>query len=150
MFSALQRFNVLEMSTSPFIVLLVEDDENDALLLQRAFHRARLTSLLRVVPDAEQAMAYLEREELPPSLLLLDLNLPRTSGLELLEWLRSKSAPLKDLPVIVLTSSRDTDDIDKAYELGANSYMAKPNGNFDGLAEMVKEFNESAALKKRP
>lgn len=133
------------MSDSPFIVLLVEDDTNDALLLQRAFHRAKLTSLLRVVPDAEQAMAYLEGAEAVPALLLLDLNLPRTSGLELLEWLRQKPAPLKDLPVIVLTSSRDTDDIDKAYDLGANSYMAKPNGNFDGLAEMVKEFTPSAS-----
>ncbi len=133
------------MSVSPFIVLLVEDDTNDALLLQRAFHRAKLTSLLRVVSDAEQAMAYLEGEEAVPSLLLLDLNLPRTSGLELLDWLRQRPAPLKDLPVIVLTSSRDTEDIDKAYDLGANSYMAKPNGNFDGLAEMVKEFTSSAS-----
>ena len=102
-------------------------------------------------------MAYLEQklpfdkseESPPPSLLLLDLNLPRTSGLELLEWLRKKSAPLKDLPVIILTSSRDTEDIDRAYALGANSYMAKPSGNFDGLAEMVKEFNQPVAAKKR-
>lgn len=138
------------MNAIPFNVLLVEDDSNDALLLRRAFHRARLTSLLQVVSNADEAMAYLEHkppfnnnaDENPiPSLLLLDLNLPGTSGLELLEWLRKQPAPLKDLPVIILTSSRDTDDIDRAYALGANSYMAKPNGDFDGLAEMVKEFN---------
>jgi CheY-like chemotaxis protein len=136
------------MSATPFNVLLVEDDANDALLLRRAFHRARLASLLRVVSDAEQAMAYLEQkppfdkldENPTPSLLLLDLNLPGTSGLQLLEWLRTQPAPLKDLPVIILTSSRDTDDIDRAYELGATSYMAKPSGDFDDLAEMVKEF----------
>ena len=140
------------MSVAPFNVLLVEDEANDALLLQRAFHRAHLTSLLRVVSDAEQAMAYLERkapfnnvEEHPlPSLLLLDLNLPGTSGLEMLEWLRKQPAPLKELPVIILTSSRDTEDIDRAYALGATSYMAKPNGDFDGLAEMVKEFSPQA------
>lgn len=140
------------MSVTPFIVLLVEDEANDVLLLRRAFHRARLTSLLQVVSDAEQAMAYLKHEppfenlnENPePSLLLLDLNLPGTSGLQLLEWLRAQPAPLKDLPVIILTSSRDTDDIDRAYELGATSYMAKPSGDFDGLAEMVKELNPSA------
>lgn len=140
------------MTLAPFTVLLVEDDTNDALLLQRAFHRARLTSLLQVVSNAEQAMAYLEQkapfekadEHPAPSLLLLDLNLPGTSGLELLEWLRKQSAPLKDLPVIILTSSRDTEDIDHAYALGANSYMAKPNGNFDGLAEMVKKFTTQA------
>ncbi|MEO7298602.1 MAG: response regulator [Verrucomicrobiota bacterium] len=139
------------MSTTPFTVLLVEDEANDALLLQRAFHRANLTSLLRVVTDGEQAMIFLEsvveKSQEIPSLVLLDLNLPRTSGLEVLEWLRQKPAPLKDLPVIVLTSSRDTDDIDKAYALGANSYMAKPSGNFDGLAQMVKEFD---ALSKKP
>lgn len=139
------------MSTAPFTVLLVEDEANDALLLQRAFHRANLTSLLRVVTDGEQAMIFLEsvveKSQEIPSLVLLDLNLPRTSGLEVLEWLRQKPAPLKDLPVIVLTSSRDTDDIDKAYSLGANSYMAKPSGNFDGLAQMVKEFD---ALSKKP
>lgn len=137
------------MSATPFIVLLVEDDANDALLLQRAFHKAKLTSLLRVVSDAEEAMAYLESDQPVPSLLLLDLNLPRTSGLELLEWLRKKPAPLKVLPVIVLTSSRDTEDIDKAYEHGANSYMAKPNGNFEGLADMVKELVPSFAAKKK-
>jgi CheY-like chemotaxis protein len=138
------------MNTPPLTVLLVEDDSNDALLLQRAFHRAKLTSLLRVVSDAESAMKYLERkppfneatENPTPSLLLLDLNLPRTSGLALLEWLRKKSPPLRDLPVIILTSSRDTNDIDKAYALGANSYMAKPSGNFDGLAEIVKNLNQ--------
>ena len=138
------------MSTFPLTVLLVEDDANDALLLQRAFHRAKLTSLLRVVTDAEQAMAYLENDGNPtPSLLLLDLNLPRVSGLELLEWLRKKEDPLKDLPVIVLTSSRDTEDIDQAYALGANSYMAKPNGNFDGLAQMVKELDQAIVTKKK-
>lgn len=141
------------MTDSPFIVLLVEDEVNDALLLQRAFHRANLTSLLRVVTDAEQAMTYLENcsdgTNPMPSLLLLDLNLPRTSGLKLLEWLRKKESPVKNLPVIVLTSSRDTDDIDQAYALGANSYMAKPNGNFDGLAQMVKEFGQSPVEKKR-
>ncbi|MEO6184219.1 MAG: response regulator [Verrucomicrobiota bacterium] len=143
------------MNTSPFTVLLIEDDLNDALLLQRAFYRAKLTSLLRVLTDAEQAMAYLQRvpdldggEGNPmPSLVLLDLNLPGTSGLQMLEWLRKQPGELKNLPVIVLTSSRDTNDIDQAYALGANSYMAKPSGNFDGLAQMVKSFDSSFPQK---
>ncbi len=137
------------MSTAPFTVLVVEDDANDTLLLERAFHRANLTSLLRVVPDAEQVMAYLESEDSVPSVLLLDLNLPRTSGLDLLEWLRKKPAPLNNLPVIVLTSSRDTGDIDRAYALGANSYMAKPSSNFDGLAQMLKDFDQASRTKPR-
>ena len=130
---------------SQYCILLVEDDSNDSLLLQRAFRRANLPHLLRVVADGEQAMAYLtgqdpytDRDENPfPVLVLLDLKLPRKSGLEVLAWLRQQSE-LKDLPVVVLTSSRQTSDIDAAYALGANSYMAKPEGNFDDLAQMVK------------
>ncbi|MEO6034178.1 MAG: response regulator [Verrucomicrobiota bacterium] len=128
------------MNPPPFTVLLVEDDDNDTLLLHRAFHRANLTSLLRVGRDAEAAMSYLGGEAYPPSLLLLDLNLPRTSGLELLQWFRGQSAPLKDLPVIVLTSSRDEEDIKHAYSLGAESYLAKPRGNFKGLLRLLEEM----------
>lgn len=135
------------MSTTPYTILLVEDESNDAILLERAFRRANLAPNLKVVTDGEQAVEYLEgkgqfgdRSQFPiPSLMLLDLKLPRRSGLEVLEWIRKQDA-LKELPVIVLTSSRHTDDIDKAYDLGATSYMAKPEGNFDGLAEMVKKL----------
>ncbi len=145
------------MNTAPLTVLLIEDDLNDALLLQRSFYRAKLTSLLRVVTDAEQAMTYLQQvpnldgdECNPmPSLILLDLNLPGTSGLQMLEWLRQQPGDLKRLPVIILTSSRETNDIDQAYALGANSYIAKPNGNFDDLAQMVKSFDAVIPDEKR-
>ncbi|MDB6056023.1 MAG: two-component system response regulator [Verrucomicrobiales bacterium] len=131
--------------TGDYPILLVEDDSNDSLLLQRAFRRAALTNLLQVVTNSEEAVDYLlgekhyqDRAIYPlPRLLILDLKLPGMSGLELLKWIRSE-AKLKDLSVIILSSSRQTDDIDRAYELGATSYMAKPEGNFDGLAEMVK------------
>jgi CheY-like chemotaxis protein len=135
------------MNGSNFHVLLVEDDSNDALLLQRAFRRAGLMTLLHIVRNGEEAMAYLknegdfqdEQKHPTPSLILLDLKLPGKSGLDVLQWMRKEGPEeLRQLPVIILTSSRQTDDIDRAYDLGAHSYMAKPEGNFDGLAEMVQ------------
>lgn len=134
-------------------ILLVEDDSNDVLLLQRAFRRAGLTHALQVVSDGDQAVAYLggdgqfaDRTKHPlPALILLDLKLPRRSGLEVLEWLRNQPPEIKSLPVIVLTSSRLSEDVDRAYGLGANSYMAKPSGNYDGLAEMVKNLEKKKA-----
>jgi CheY-like chemotaxis protein len=140
------------MSASAFHILLVEDDSNDALLLQRAFRRAQLASALHIVSDGEQAIAYLsgeggfENRELHPlpALVLLDLKLPGKSGLDVLAWVR-KQAGLNDVAVIILTSSRQNSDVDQAYELGAVSYLAKPEGNFDGLAEMVKNLDNAAS-----
>jgi CheY-like chemotaxis protein len=129
-------------------ILLVEDDSNDALLLQRALRRAQIDYPVQVVTDGDQAICYLsgkapfaDRAQHPlPALVLLDLKLPRKPGLEVLAWIRNQRQEIKEIPVIVLTSSRHTVDIDQAYALGANSYMAKPEGNFDGLAEMVKHL----------
>ena len=125
-------------------ILLVEDEPGDVLLIRRAYRRANLASPLQVVGDGEAAVAYLagqdayaDRRQYPlPALVLLDLKLPRKSGLEVLAWLRAQPA-LKRLPVVVLTSSRERGDVDRAYELGANSYLVKPVG-FDTLQEMIQ------------
>jgi len=112
-------------------ILYVEDNEGDIFLLQHAFETAGVTNTLDIVRDGEQAMRYLTESvnpgfrSLPPSLVLLDLNLPRISGLELLKWIRSQTA-LKAVVVIVFTSSEDARDIRTAYDLGANSYVLKP------------------------
>jgi len=143
------------MNPPVYMILLVEDDSNDALLLQRAFRRASISENLRVVSDGDQALAYLsakppfeDRHQNPfPSLVLLDLKLPGKSGLEVLAWIRNQDNELKELPVIVLTSSRQKQDIDQAYALGAHSYMAKPEGNFDELAEMVKAINPNSSVE---
>ena len=139
------------MNTAQNTVLVVEDDSNDVLLLQRAFRKGGLTHLLQVVHDGEEAILYLsgeapytDRSKYPlPALMLLDLKMPRKSGLEVLDWLRKQTNELKNLPVIVLTSSRLTEDVDRAYALGANSYMAKPSGNYEGLADMVKNLEKT-------
>jgi DNA-binding response OmpR family regulator len=105
--------------------------------------------------DGDAALNYLagrppydDRTRYPiPSLVLLDLKLPRRSGLEILQWMREQE-DLKSIPVIILTSSQQSLDIDRAYELGANSYLVKPVG-FDGLLEMVKAIGMYWVLLNR-
>jgi len=135
------------MTDKPYTILLVEDDPNDVLLIQRAFRKSDVANPIQVVGDGEEAIAYLsgrgpyaDRERYPlPVLLLLDLKLPRKSGFEVLEWLRQQPG-LKRLPVAVLTSSAETPDINRAYDLGANSYLVKPV-RFEGLLRMVQTLN---------
>lgn len=132
------------MVLSDFTILMVEDDPNDILLTQRAFMQASLVNPLRVVRDGEAALQYLggqgafaDRTRHPlPSLVLLDLELPKRSGLEILGFIRSEAA-LRRTPVIVLTSSGENADVRKACALGANSHLVKPVG-FDGLVETIK------------
>ena len=127
-------------------ILLAEDDPNDVLLIQRAFQKAGLRDALKVTRDGGQAIDYLaghgmyaDRERFPlPFLLLLDLKMPGTGGFEVLQWVR-KEPELKRLLVVVLTSSNLQTDVDRAYELGANSYLVKPV-SFEGLIELVKSL----------
>ena len=115
------------------IILLVEDNEDDVFLTERAFAQAGCTNLLRVVMDGEEAVNYLagegkfaDRAEHPfPSLILLDLKLPYRSGLEILSWMRSNGI-LGKTTVAVLTSSNEPNDLKRAYELGTNTYLVKP------------------------
>jgi CheY-like chemotaxis protein len=129
------------------IILLVEDNPQDVLLIQRAFRKANLTIPLQVVNDGEAAVHYLSGEGLYgdrldyplPVLILLDLKLPRKSGAEVLAWLRQQPQ-LKRLPVVVLTSSKEYADINNVYDLGVNAYMVKPVA-FDNLVDIVKTLN---------
>jgi CheY-like chemotaxis protein len=131
-----------------YTILLVEDDPNDAFLIQRAFRKANLANPIQVMNDGEAAVQYLsgqepyaDRDRYPlPILMLLDLKLPRRSGLEVLEWLKQQPK-LKRLPVVVLTSSREHIDLNRAYDLGANSYLVKPVA-FDSLLNMVQTLNQ--------
>jgi CheY-like chemotaxis protein len=128
-------------------ILHVEDDPNDVLLIARAFRKAEIPASIQVVNDGEQAVNYLSgnnsfssREQFPlPSLVLLDLKLPRKSGIEVLAWIRAQ-AGLKRIPVVMLTSSNQPMDINRAYDLGANAYLVKPV-NFDNLVEMLKTLD---------
>ena len=116
------------------VILHVEDDPNDVLLVGLAFRKAAVTASLQVVNDGEQAVQYLagqgqfaDRQKFPlPALVLLDLKLPRRSGLEVLAWLREQE-DLRRLPVVMLTSSSQQADVKRAYDIGLNSYLVKPS-----------------------
>ena len=136
------------MTTDELPILLVEDNPDDVYLIQRALKSARLANSVRVLHEAEAAMAYLSQaqadtraDEPLPILVLLDLKLGQMSGIERLRWARQQDH-LKQLRIIVLTSSLEHADIDRAYELGANAYLMKPVEH-DDLLDLVKTLNLS-------
>jgi CheY-like chemotaxis protein len=122
------------MPTQSFSVLLVEDDLNDIFLVKRAFKLARIQNPLQVVTDGLEAISYLrgegkyqDRTAFPlPKLIVMDIKMPRKTGFEVLEWVKSSSRLLRRIPVVIVSSSEDPNDINRAYELGANAYMIKP------------------------
>ena len=127
-------------------ILIAEDNETDAMLLKRAFAKAGSGAPLKIVRDGKQAVSYLrgegeftDRSSHPyPLLLLLDLKMPLMDGFDVLSWLRGEPG-LKRLLVVVLTASNLQADIDRAYDLGANSYLVKPTG-FESLIELTKQL----------
>ncbi len=119
-----------EVSTEEVTILLVEDNPGDVLLTKKALERNELSNELHVVEDGEQALAFLRREgryaDAPrPDLVLLDLNLPRKDGREVLEEVKSDE-DLQQIPVVVMTSSDDEQDVLQAYHNHANGYVTKP------------------------
>jgi CheY-like chemotaxis protein len=135
------------MKIEDLTILVVEDNPTDVILIRRAFEQAKLANPVQFVAHGDAAVdylsgqgAYADRSKFPlPILMLLDLKLPRRSGLEVLKWLRSQEN-LKRLPVVVLTSSKEDRDINAAYDIGVNSYLVKPV-EFPGLLEMLKAIN---------
>lgn len=133
-------------------VLVVEDDSNDAFLLQRAFGQAEIDMPVRVVCDGLEATDYLsgtgiynDRQNYPlPHIVLLDLKMPRMSGLEVLEWMQAQPQ-LRQIPVLMLTSSNVPSDLKQAKALNARDYLVKPT-LFEDLVELVRDV-ASAWLK---
>jgi two-component system, response regulator len=129
------------------VILLVEDSEEDALMVKRAIHKSNLPSppFLEVVGDGGEALDYLRKASRTPSpknpqpdLVLLDLKLVKISGFEVLEAMK-KDPYMKDLPTVVLTGSESDKDIDKAFALGAASYIIKPVGA-ERFVQVTKEL----------
>ena len=122
------------MDNDQFNVLLVEDDLNDIFLVKRAFKMAQLATPLQVVTDGQEAIAYLrgdgkysDRDSFPvPQLIVMDIKMPRKSGFDVLEWVKGNAKPLRRIPIVIVSSSDNPSDINRAYELGANAYMVKP------------------------
>ena len=132
------------MTMADPVVLIVDDSEYDALLMRTVFERAGFTQPLRFARDGEEAIAYLrgdgayrDRRQFPlPTVVLLDLNMPRKNGFEVLAWIQQQPV-LKRLRVYVLSASGRPEDIQRSYDLGAGSYLVKP-GNLDGLMHLAK------------
>lgn len=134
------------LRSAPITILCAEDDPDDRLLMQDAFEEAPLGSRLIFVEDGEDLMAYLHRRGVwadpasspRPSLILLDLNMPRKDGREALREIKQSSA-FRTIPVVILTTSSADTDIFGSYDIGANSYVIKPV-TFDGLVEVIRGF----------
>lgn len=128
-------------------ILVVEDDATHIMLLQRAFRKAELDIPLRFAENGAEAVDYLsgvgaysDRSANPmPTLILLDLNLPLKSGFEVLEFIR-RDERLRRLPVVVMSTSKESVDVNRAYDLGANSYVAKPI-DFQALVQIVRTLD---------
>lgn len=134
-----------ELDVRPIEVLLVEDDAGDVLMTQEAFQDARVANNLSVVSDGSEALQFLRQEgeyaNAPrPDLVLLDLNLPRVDGREVLTAIKQDAA-LGSIPVVVLTTSEAEEDILRSYSLHANAYVTKPV-DFDRFLEVVKQIDD--------
>lgn len=131
-------------STAPKTILLVEDNSDDEKLTLRAMRKSDIPNVVIVARDGVEALSYVtEHRDHPsrlPALILLDLKLPKVSGLELLEKLRSDPMT-RTVPIVVLTSSDEERDIQQSYCLGANSYIKKPV-EFDDFIDSVRQLGE--------
>jgi CheY-like chemotaxis protein len=130
------------------VILLVDDDPHDVVLIRLAFRKVGIIDTIELVKDGLEAMRYIrgegiysDRRRFPlPTLMLLDLNMPQTSGFDVLSWIREQPF-VSNLTVIVMTGSQDSDDIQRAYRLGADSYLVKPT-KFSDLVKMMHSLKD--------
>ena len=133
------------MILAPISILMAEDDEQDQLLVKKAFQKARAINGLSFVNDGAELLQYLRREgpfadAVLPDILLLDLNMPKMDGREALEEIK-KDPQLNHIPVVILTTSDADEDILRSYRLGANSYIQKPV-TFEKMVEVVETLGK--------
>ena len=134
----------MNASTHPILVLVADDDPEDRMLIEDAFEESRLANPLEFVVDGEDLLDYLHRRNgysdpsssPRPGLILLDLNMPRKDGREALKEIKS-DPDLRQIPIVVMTTSRAEEDVLRTYDLGVNSFITKPV-TFEGLVEVVK------------
>lgn len=133
------------IAAKPIEILLVEDSKGDVGLIEEVFEDAKIRNNLRVVEDGEEAILYLRGEGqfsgvLRPDIILLDLNLPKKDGREVLEEIKNDE-DLKNIPVVVLTTSKAEVDVLKSYNLHANAYVTKPV-DFDQFIKVIKSIED--------
>lgn len=138
----------MKVRGKPITILMADDDEDDCLMTKEALLDDRLANDIHFVADGEELLDYLyhrgkysDLNSAPiPGLILLDLNMPRKDGREALQEIKS-SPGLRSIPVIVLTTSREEEDVLRSYDLGANSYITKPV-TFEGLSKAMRELKK--------
>lgn len=136
------------------VILLVDDNPHDVVLIRLAFRRVGIIDTIHLVKDGTEAMRYIrgdgvyaDRHQFPiPTLILLDLKMPQTSGFDVLQWIREQPA-LGNVVVVVMSGSGDDADIDRAYALGANSYLIKPT-RFEEMVRMMESLKDYTAWRK--
>lgn len=133
----------MKLKAKSITILLAEDDPDDRLLVKEAFEENHLLNVLETVEDGEQLMDYLHKKgdyinKGIPSLILLDLNMPKKNGTEALKEIKA-DPQLRRIPIVVLTTSKAEEDIVRTYDLGVNSFIVKPV-TFDSLVELVKHL----------
>jgi len=134
-----------KVAAKPIEILLVEDSEGDVGLIEEVFEEAKIRNNLHVVEDGEEAILFLRGEKQfsgisRPDIILLDLNLPKKDGREVLEEIKEDDE-LKNIPVVVLTTSKAEEDILKSYNLHANAYVTKPV-DFDQFIRVIKSIED--------
>jgi len=135
----------MEGISQQYPILLVEDNEDDVIITRRAIEKGGIRNRLYVVPDGEEALNFLRREgkyrDVPrPGIILLDLKMPKIDGFEVLKQVKNDN-DLKIIPIVILTSSGRDEDVRRAYTLGCNSYLVKPE-KFEKLTETVMEIDQ--------
>jgi CheY-like chemotaxis protein len=137
------------------LILLVDDNQDDLVLIRRAFERAGLREKIRSLPSGMEALAYLrgdypyaDRSSYPvPDLILLDIKMPGTDGFEVLRWIRQQQQ-FSELCVVMLTSSDEIRDVNRAYQMGANSFLVKPL-DFGNAAELWRSLERLLAARQK-
>ncbi|MGZ4964062.1 MAG: response regulator [Limisphaerales bacterium] len=139
-----------------YLILVVEDDDSDFFLLERAFRKNKIENPIVRVKDGLEGLHYLQgsgdytdREKFPfPDVIILDLKTPRMSGLELLAWIR-EHPECRVIPTVIMSSSQQDVDVSKAYELGANTYFVKPT-TFEDLIQLTRTIQDYWRRGSRP
>lgn len=140
--------NLMNRDSKPITILMADDDEDDRRLTQEAFEEGRLINDVRYVEHGEELMDYLRKEgkyaspaeAQRPGLILLDLNMPRKDGRTVLKEIKS-DPDLRQIPVVVLTTSKADEDVYKSYDLGVNSYIVKPV-TFEALVDILQTLEK--------
>lgn len=143
------------LNTPRPVILLVDDNPHDVVLIRLAFRKVGIIDTIQLVKDGTEAMCYIKGEGRytdrtqypPPTLVLLDLKMPGTSGFDVLKWIRAQSS-LDSMVVVVMSGSKEDADIKLAYELKANSYLIKPT-KFEDLVKMMESLKEYCSWRQK-